>query len=417
MYINMNFTKNYRSCMQIISTLLVRVFIKPKVVLNPYVLYQIIRYYNAMSRRDLDAVNEILSKIRHHNIYFFLSAHYLYYFGNYSKANLVLNRFLDIYPDHAESIYLLSRIFLKLNQHQKALEILYSFLHRSKRVKTWLYLSRAIENKEQFSDFDQCFRQFFSPQKISNWELLRYYSDAAVKVGQYDKAIQQWIMSRDYIEENNIHYQKRYKKISVESAKQALLHLKIVFDSQNIEFFLISGTLLGAIRDNGILPHDKDLDVGIFEDNIKKNDVVRICETAGCFDVVFNNKYLIKLKHINGTFIDIFIHYEDSLFYYHSTSKIIWKNLKFNIIKKSFLGGIFNIPEKYIRYLSENYGDDWFKPKINFDSTFDTPNAKILNKEEVKVYLYRRIFENILYKEGNDEFLGNQLRQLAELKE
>ena len=70
----------------------------------------------------------------------------------------------------------------------------------------------------------------------------------------------------------------------------------------------MSGTLLGAVRDHRILPHDKDLDIGIYSSDIENIDLKRLFVNQ-VFEILPTriNKQ-IKLKHNNGTYIDIFIH-------------------------------------------------------------------------------------------------------------
>jgi len=41
-----------------------------------------------------------------------------------------------------------------------------------------------------------------------------------------------------------------------------------LFPVEQMRWFLISGTFLGLIRENGFLAHDYDIDLGVFDDDI-----------------------------------------------------------------------------------------------------------------------------------------------------
>ncbi len=58
-------------------------------------------------------------------------------------------------------------------------------------------------------------------------------------------------------------------------ALEALREVKKVFDKYNIEFWLDCGTLLGAIRDQKFISWDCDIDLGVWEKDIKK--IVSAC--------------------------------------------------------------------------------------------------------------------------------------------
>lgn len=115
------------------------------------------------------------------------------------------------------------------------------------------------------------------------------------------------------------------KEIKIDELKQILLETLDEIDQfcrrENIKYFLIGGTLLGAIRHKGFIPWDDDIDIGM-----PRQDYIRFCNTFRsncCYVLDEKNKdyYLpyakvintkgslhedIRTKMIIGPYIDIF---------------------------------------------------------------------------------------------------------------
>lgn len=183
-------------------------------------------------------------------------------------------------------------------------------------------------------------------------------------------------------------------------ARLALVQMKECLDSAGITFFLISGTLLGCIRDDDIISHDKDIDIGVMA-GVPLGDVKAAFRGTGRFTVLPDiHDKLIRVRHANGVMADVFVHWEYGGRLYHEGRKTGWWNTAFSLVKTDFIGGKYLIPDNAELYLEENYGN-WKVPDKNFDTFADTPNMYTADRAELIWYCYKQLLEE--YKAGNIE--------------
>jgi len=175
------------------------------------------------------------------------------------------------------------------------------------------------------------------------------------------------------------------KKLLSESLKD----LSMIF--KNDSTFLAFGTLLGIIRDKGILKHDLDIDIGYIYSGKKKfnlfkkllnelKNFVILYDDSLVFYKIKNNKInlielpsLITLVHKNGTHVDVFICHNKKTILNFYAKHFCWKNKNFTTKKININGDFYNVPSKPERYLRENYGD-WLKPKKDYNLIRDSKN-------------------------------------------
>ncbi len=185
----------------------------------------------------------------------------------------------------------------------------------------------------------------------------------------------------------------------IDDAKVTLQDFATLFPNDDMQWFVISGTFLGLIRENGFLAHDYDIDLGVFEQEIDIQDAVAKISTSDRFvlkkydhhtSTLFDPPtpsinpdvpYILKLVHVTGIHIDLFVHYRDTATTpptdWHGSSIHRWENSAFDLATYTFYNFTVLGPANSDRYLTENYGD-WRTPVTEFNCTTDTPNLVLV---------------------------------------
>ena len=198
---------------------------------------------------------------------------------------------------------------------------------------------------------------------------------------------------------------------------EALLDFSEIINKYKLT--LVFGTLLGFIREGGVLEHDIDIDVSYLYQN--ESEFIRFIhslKTLEKFKIIYNgtaSEYALKkdklrykvfpsiisIAHKNGAHIDIFVRYnkrKNVLFY---AKHFCWKNSFFEVKEKFFDGLKFNIPLNSDKYLIENYGD-WKLKNINYNFIKDSKNLTFCKNLPSTVSFMKSLFLNSSTK---NEFL------------
>ena len=184
-------------------------------------------------------------------------------------------------------------------------------------------------------------------------------------------------------------------------ARKDLLRVKKALDEAGIRFFLMFGTLLGAVRDKDLILWDKDIDLGIFyEDSYKLEKAEKILEKHGIFmegkrrrriDTPIE-KFVLFGKSVWG--IEFMTMYLIGDTYWHIDSSD-WRGAKLmpykrewldNLEEIDFLGQKFLIPSSPKEVLKSFYGSKWIIPSGETRTTAVLPRDLWKDEEGIKEY-------------------------------
>ena len=174
----------------------------------------------------------------------------------------------------------------------------------------------------------------------------------------------------------NKHFNKelgfgKYKDLAIKLLKETIQ----VLDEFEIDYFLISGTLLGYVRHNDFIPWDDDIDLivdsSILEkmpEIIKKHYKLQFLNVLECkwiLKTCYNMGVQLEETHqYNWTwpFVDLFVYTYDSNKKHMNFFNKQWITDKFFPIQKGlFLGFDVVVPKDPDYFLQKNYGNDYMK--------------------------------------------------------
>ena len=193
---------------------------------------------------------------------------------------------------------------------------------------------------------------------------------------------------------------------ALELARKDLVKVNKAFKEAGISFFLMFGTLLGAVREGDLISYDKDIDLGIlYEDSYKLEKAQKIFEKYGIF-------LEGKRRRKSDTPIEKFVFFGETVWgievmtlhligdkYWHIDSSD-WRGAMLAPHKKEwldvleeidFLGDKFPIPSNSEEVLKSFYGSKWRIPSGTVKTTAVMPRrlwkdeGGIINFENIKI--------------------------------
>jgi hypothetical protein len=169
---------------------------------------------------------------------------------------------------------------------------------------------------------------------------------------------------------------KTYNPIHLEQSIHLLFTTRQIFDDNNISFFLIFGTLLGAYRDGFFIKHDTDIDLGLLEES--KEKVMFLIEEG--YFALYGMKYTrewhgkghLKAMQYKNDYIDFWFFKKDGVMYRSGGSynmKAYQIDKGFSTIK--FYGQEFKTVHNIEEYLNRHYPiGDWRIPVLDYHAKY-----------------------------------------------
>ena len=187
-------------------------------------------------------------------------------------------------------------------------------------------------------------------------------------------------------------------------ANEALHALHGAIEKLQIQYFLAFGTLLGIVRDGDLLPHDKDMDIGVpFE--LPRPMLFQALDQFGFTcdqkEKLLNpDTYNISVTHKESKIpIDLFFFKRtDTGFVTGIDTKpvpVTWSFPYFKLEYCQWRNKLWLIPHEPEVFLETTYGPDWKVPDPYFDTVVSGCNRNRESDAVALAYAFTRMYDRI----------------------
>lgn len=165
------------------------------------------------------------------------------------------------------------------------------------------------------------------------------------------------------------------KRLDRITARENLLLIHKVFTQASVVFWLMYGTLLGAIREDDFIKYDTDIDLGFYKNELESVFQVLLRLRKYGFEIVRtdcdDDVLTLLRKNISIDFYGVT----------QQTKGWTWgakwerKDYFSKLETREFLGVVFSQPTHLLEFLEEHYGKNWKTPQKNKQAFFHGKNV------------------------------------------
>jgi len=355
--------------------------------------------------------------------------------GEMLEALAAFDKATQFDPTYAEAFSNKGNVLKELRQFEAAL-CLYDQALKLNSNYSQAYTNRGVVNFE-LGRLDEALRDYEfaielnpldSTAHYNKGNLLKERGDTQGAVNQISCAIE---LQLKLIQSGTLERKVLPKKpMLVHLASKVLLNLHSLLENNQIPFFLTYGTLLGIYRDGEVLPHDKDLDVGLSWD-FPRERLLKVLTSTGNYWIdpksvkgieggdsqnLFN---MGVIERSTGISIDFFFFKPEGSHllsgFHHLPHPLIWRFTQFEPQKIDYKGKQFKTPGDPEIYLTDIYGPNWRIPDPDFDSLVSGFNLEPKSKDVSRAYGYSRLFDQLM--EQNWKKVAGYCKQLSAYEE
>ncbi|MCT7600986.1 LicD family protein [Aliarcobacter butzleri] len=248
---------------------------------------------------------------------------------------------------------------------------------------------------------------FFEKLVVAPKDLTSMDFDEIIIASSYSEEIYQQLVEdlnldknkirRLYVNESKVQF---YSKEKVEKSEYFMFEICKLLEENHISYYIDHGTLLGIIRDEALIPWDKDIDLAVLIEDKEKietmlksylnNFIHPLCKTnnwkykiekeeiivEGIKETLYTTFQIFNYSNFqeDEVALELMFRYKrDSIIYWGFCEKYLKAPLDITLPTKQifYKGHPINVPNNTMKYLSNLYGD-WKTPIKNW--TYDKYN-------------------------------------------